>query len=81
VQLSLIARILANIDHSPTIVGEKAAPGALPLMQHHQKMAAWVTRRDCRAVLCVRAGEPRPIARRLGYNTINLAKDTFICRF
>jgi hypothetical protein len=80
VQISLIGEgFVANIDHSPTIVDEKASTlAALPLMQHHRKMAAWANPPGlpplCSSYVQV---NPGPIASAAwGYNTINLAKDT-----
>jgi hypothetical protein len=80
VQISLIGEgFVANMDHSPTIVDQKADTlNALPLMQHHQRMAAWANPpgRPPLYPSYVRVN-PGPLASAAwGYNTINLAKDT-----
>jgi hypothetical protein len=80
VQLSLIGEgFVANIDHSATITNQQADTLlALPLMQHHQKMAAWANPPGlpslCPSYVQVNPGPITPAT--WGYNTINLAKDT-----
>ena len=79
VQLSLIGEgFVANIDHSPTIIGQAADRLLdLPLMQHHQKMAAWANPPG-RPPLWPSYTQVNPgpfAAAAWGYNAINLAKD------
>ncbi len=80
VQLSLIGEgFVANIDHSPAIVDEKADKLAdLRLMQHHQKMAAWANPAGLPPLYSsyVQVNPGPIIAAAWGYNTINPAKDT-----